>query len=187
VNIIVSDCNGHYHFRPDNTLAKGSGEYYLPPSIEHIETIPAAVIRIDRAAKGLSRRFAHRYISQYSYGLLIYPATSSLQATLRTTLDNTTYICDNFFPIEEVIQEESIMSFIIDSRLSRYKIPHSALLKENAYELMEIITIHSSLKTGDLLFLELEPEVEEQTIQARQGSYISLSTEKGQIISVTIR
>ena len=209
MNIIVSDNNGHYHFRPDNTLTKGSGEYYLPASIEYIEIIPAIAIRIDRAAKRLSGQFAHRYISKYLYGLLIYPQAkgqylssgcqekpstqkslkdiSSLQTVLETTLDNTTYTSEDLIHLEEVGQQESIISLTIDNHLYLYKIPPSALLKEKIYEFIERVTIHSSLKTGDLLFLELEPETAKQIIQTQQGADISLSIEKIEMLRVKIR
>ena len=184
----------------------------MPDSIEYIKTIPAIAIRIDRAAKGLSRQFAHRYISKYSYGLLIYPQVkeqylysgneasshksvqisqlqniSSLQTALRTTLDNTTYISDNFIPLEDALQEECIISLAIDNQLYRYKMPPSTLLKEKIYELIERITLHSSLKTGDLLFIELEPETIQEATQVLQGSVISLTIGQREILNIPIR
>ena len=212
MNIIVSDHSGHYYFRPDNTLIKESKDYYLPSIIEYLELTPAIVIRIDRAAKGLSRQFAHRYISQYSYGILIYPQVKEqyfnpdqiviyekayriekflpffFQETLKTTLDSTTYISDNFFPMDEIKQEEEVVSLTIGKHIYRYKIPPSNLLKDKIFELMENITTLSSLKTGDLLFLELEPETENQIPKARQYSDILLSSsDKGKIMTITIR
>jgi len=203
VNIIVSQNDKNsYHFRPDNTLTKGSGEYYQPASIECIEVAPALAIRIDRAAKGLSKQFAHRYISRYSYGLLIYPeakegylyannatqATAILQSTLKTTLDNTTYISEDFISIEEA--GGAIISLAIDNQARQYKIPPVDLLKESIYELIERVTIHSSLKTGDLIFMELSPNrstPDQAVLRIRAGSVISLSVEKSDILSIQIR
>ena len=183
MNIIVSHSDsGGYYFRPDNTLVRGSELFYLPGAISHIEIVPAIAVKIDRAAKGLSRQFAHRYISVYTYGLLIYAhaGTDTLREILRTTLDNTTYISENFLPIES-IPEELEISLTIHNQSYSYKI--APTFKESIYELIEKIAIHSSLKTGDLIFMEMG-----EKRQAEPGSSILLSlADQSEIMAIEIK
>ena len=202
MNIVVSHSNsGGYYFRPDNTLVRGSGPFYLPDTISNIEIAPAIAVRIDRAAKGLSRQFVRRYLSVYTYGLLIYAhakkevidadlstqtatlsvlwRTPSLKEILSTTLDNTTYISENFLPIESITEEPEI-SLTIDNQSYSYKI--APTLKESIYELIEKTTNHSSLKTGDLIFMELGDKR-----RAEPGSSILLSSPDIGIMAIDIK
>ena len=188
MNIIVFRHNGCYYFRPDNTFTKGeSGIFYLPGTIPQIEIVPALIAKVDRAAKGLSRQFAHRYIAKYSYGLLIYPETKecSIRDTLRTTLDNTTYISDNFVPIESML-EDCDLTLTVDNQAYLYKVI-SSNIRESISLLAERVTLYSSLKTGDLLCLELKPQTIEAPILTGVGSSLSLSVGKDEILNIQIK
>ncbi len=149
MNILtVSHNSDFYYIRPDISLNRDSNDYFCPDGITEITVAPFIYIRMDKAGKAVSRKFAPRYYSTVGYGVNLTAASlincevpqSFLTAN---SLDNTTYVSATYsfeeFPFE-----------ILDN-LSGEKI------KEIFNEQIEKITRLTSVRTGDYIAIELAP------------------------------
>ena len=155
MNIIVRSHTGAYHFRPDSTLSKESRDLYLPKTIEYIDLVPAFSAKIGKAAKSVSPKYVERYVSGYAFGLVVYAESreqSIYSDTLRITLDNTVYIADNIENIHKI--DKLLLELNIDKNLYSYDIDFFSIIK-STHDFIVKVSAHSSLKSGDLLFIEL--------------------------------
>ena len=74
MNIIIKPYNpqeGLFYFKPDTTLNRDYTNLYLPHFIKRVEAKELFYIRIDRAGKGITERYASRYFSKGNYALSI--------------------------------------------------------------------------------------------------------------------
>jgi hypothetical protein len=176
VNIIILP-NGTegYNFRPDNTLVRDSNDFYPPDIITHIGVTICFVIRISKPAKYTYREFAKKYYSEYGLGIVIYPENllqpdidNIVSSGRAFSMDNTTYISDFFSQVDEICCDKSVILKMDDL------IVFSEMLGANIIEKIdtsiEEVSKYSSLKSGDLLFIELS-----KRLPVNFGSNLNLS------------
>ena len=104
MNIITVPYNSDFHYiRPDISLNRDSNDYFCPDDITEIAVVPFIYIRMERAGKAISAKFANRYCSQIGYGvslsaksLIVENCPVSFQTA--NSLDNSTYISQLFQP-----------------------------------------------------------------------------------------
>ena len=148
MNIVTVPYNSDfYYIRPDISLNRDSNDYFCPDEVTEITVAPFVYIRMDKAGKAISYKFAGRYCSQIGYGVNLtaqslvnkdYPM-SFLTAN---SLDNTTYISKLYTP-------EEFPADCINLDFSK------AELIERFHKQIEKITRLTSVRTGDLIVLEL--------------------------------
>ena len=171
MNIVtVPDNSDFYYIRPDISLNRDSNDYFCPDEITEITVAPFVYIRMDKAGKAISFKFAGRYCSQIGYGVNLtaqslvnkdYPM-SFLTAN---SLDNTTYVSKLYLPQEfpadllknNNLQENIFLDFNATELIERF------------YKQIEKITRLTSVRTGDLIILELA-----EPVPVKIGSNIKL-------------
>ena len=172
MNIITVPYNSDfYYIRPDISLNRDGNDYFCPDSITEIAVAPFIYIRMDKAGKAISAKFAHRYCSQIGYGLNLtaqslikkeYP----MSFCTANSLDNSTYITQLYqleeFPAQIIIQAlETYELFNKNTEaLTKAKVileSGNENIQELFYKHIEKITKLSSVRTGDLIILELCP------------------------------
>lgn len=153
MNIVTVPYNSDFYYvRPDISLNRDSNDYFCPDEVTEITVAPFVYIRMDKAGKAISYKFAGRYCSQMGYGVNLtaqslinkdYPM-SFLTAN---SLDNTTYVSKLYLPEEFPTNELEGLNI------------NSAELLERFYKQIEKITKLTSVRTGDLILLELSAPV----------------------------
>lgn len=157
MNIVTVPYNSDfYYIRPDISLNRDSNDYFCPDEVTEITVAPFVYIRMDKAGKAISYKFAGRYCSQIGYGVNLtaqslinkdYPM-SFLTAN---SLDNTTYVSKLYLPEEfpaNDLQDNSLQILNTEELIDRF------------HKQIEKITRLTSVRTGDLILLELtEPSI----------------------------
>ncbi len=157
MNIVTVPYNSDfYYIRPDISLNRDSNDYFCPDEITEITVAPFVYIRMDKAGKAISFKFAGRYCSQIGYGVNLtaqslvnkdYPM-SFLTAN---SLDNTTYVSKLYLPQEfpaDLLKNNNLQENIFQDF-------NATELIERFYKQIEKITRLTSVRTGDLIILEL--------------------------------
>ncbi len=157
MNIVTVPYNSDfYYIRPDISLNRDSNDYFCPDGITEITVAPFVYIRMDKAGKAISFKFAGRYCSQIGYGVNLtaqslvnkdYPM-SFLTAN---SLDNTTYVSRLYLP-EELPADILKSNNLQENNLQNFS---TTELVECFHKQIEKITRLTSVRTGDLIVLEL--------------------------------
>lgn len=143
MNIVLFNNNSKfYYFRPDISLNRDCNDYFCPEGINELAAIPFIYIKMERAAKAVSAKFASRYYKNAGYGLILNakgletPEEPASWNTARS-LDNTLYITPAI-PLErfECSGCPTEMTELFNRKI-------------------EEITKFSSLRTGDLVCMEM--------------------------------
>jgi len=166
VNIFYKNIGEKKFFlKPDSALVKGSRDFYIPGYIEGVIFSPSLVFRINRSSKCTESRFAKRYYNEVSYGINIYDyrfrhnrCSDFFDLVRLTVFDNSCYTGDEFFLLDKYEITGNINLTIGDTIALNYRIPENIL--EEANMAIELISGYCSMKSGDLLFIQLG-EVEE--------------------------
>ena len=172
MNIVTVPYNSDfYYIRPDISLNRDGNDYFCPDNITEIAVAPFIYIRMDKAGKAISAKFAHRYCSQIGYGLNLtaqslineeYP----MSFCTANSLDNSTYISQLYqpeeFPAQNIIQAietSELFNKNTDATIRAKEILGNGIenIKDQFYTHIERITKLSSVRTGDLIILELTP------------------------------
>jgi len=172
MNIAVfSEKSGEFYIKPDNTLVRGESDFFVPDIVERISISGALVIKIQKAAKFISAGFAERYYREVGFGILIYPEnllenSSAISSGLPLSLDHTAYITD------ELIDKLSLngeVNFSFGSFHFKYNVNCYSL--DIANSAVEHISRYCSLKSGDLIFIELSKRTEVKITDAVSLNY----------------
>lgn len=72
MNVSVLSSDGLISCRPDTTIEYEDRDFYVPDGAESLSFAPALFVRMGRAGKCISRKFAGRYFESVCPGVLIY-------------------------------------------------------------------------------------------------------------------
>jgi hypothetical protein len=160
VNIIVSDFTGdNFHFRTDNTLTRDCfNDYYLPDFLDGTVVSAGIAFRLDKPAKRVQQEFAHRYITSFTPGLILYgiPAKGIVgesAQTIRISLDQSTIIPLGLQQTDSV--QNSVLTIQTGTANHKYNLS-SKLITETSKLLLEKLSGFFTFKTGDIIFAEFE-------------------------------
>ncbi|NTU94457.1 MAG: hypothetical protein HGA52_00255 [Bacteroidales bacterium] len=154
-----------FFLKPDSALVKGSRDFYVPGYIEGVIFSPSLVFRINRSSKCTESRFAKRYYNEVSYGINIYDyrfrqnnCSDFFDLVKLTVFDNSCYAGDEFF-LPDKYKITGNVNLAIDGIVAlTCTIPENIL--EEANMAIELISGYCSMKSGDLIYIQLG-EVEE--------------------------
>lgn len=72
MNIVVKTANGTIYCRPDTTWERENKDLFVPDAVEGYSYAPVLFVRISKAGKCISKKFADRYYDSFNYGALLY-------------------------------------------------------------------------------------------------------------------
>ncbi|MDD3034984.1 MAG: hypothetical protein PHT25_10370 [Bacteroidales bacterium] len=144
-----------FYFKPDNTFIKGGSDYFIPDIVDTLYVSAAFVVRINKAVKYTTSDFAGRYYNEVAFGCILNPSdivksSSPLSSGLALAMDHTAYVTDKYADKKEVSGE---VSFCFGKKEFRINISEEYL--KLADKAIERVSRYCSLKSGDLIFLEL--------------------------------
>ena len=169
MNIIVSlfGSNGtDYCFRPDTTLEKESFDYYIPDGVSELTYSPVLFVRLCRAGKAIGEKFAGRYYDSGGFGVLLYGESiigsgAAAGLSMASSLDKTSLLP---FPlIDKDVLEKSgnIFSLSVNERsMNEHSVNGNGTFVchpdfAGIPEILHRISIRTSLRTGDIVAVEL--------------------------------
>lgn len=165
MNIVVfSNKTGIFFFKPDNTLVRDSKDYYIPGFVTEISVALSVVVKISRSAKCTLKEYARRYYHEWGLGLVLYPdnilkaeSTNLFSSGRALSLDNTTYEMQKLFPVDEIGKNGKI-EFLSGTSILYCNTLETGFLEEIDKSIEEI-SRHSSLKNGDLIYIEVTERI----------------------------
>lgn len=174
MNIIVSlfGSNGaDYCFRPDTTLEKESFDYYIPDGVSELTYSPVLFVRLCRAGKAIGEKFAGRYYDSGGFGVLLYGESiigsgAAAGLSMASSLDKTSLLP---FPlIDKDVLENGRNSFSLsvnERSMNEHSINERSVNRNGTFachpdfagipEILHRISIRTSLRTGDIVAVEL--------------------------------
>lgn len=175
MNIIVFPSKREdYYFRPDTTLEKESKDYYRPDGFCGFSFATCIYIKITKAGKCVSSKFASRYYNSLGAGILIDAKEVSLG--MATSLDNSTILAsaDINFNQDNQICYEWLEN---DSKVCELYCEISDIRLEIDKKI-EMVSKNCSLRIGDIVVFEVENlQVNEDSPQykLKKGNQILLN------------
>ena len=187
MNIIVSPFKEEgYQFRPDSSLIRTLDYYFIPDFVDSISLYPALFIQTFRAGKSLSPEFVHRYLKNFSLGILLKPELSPIinknRDFISNALDYTTIIPNDNYDIDTYSRSKAD-NFSIKlngtSIFNNIDYPDA----NSIYEKISSITQFSSLKIGDFIAFVLSPT----SMNLSTEDEVSILKENNPLINFTIK
>lgn len=158
MNIIVKTYNDKICFRPDTTWKERDDAAYLPEFVNSVSAAPVLFIRIRKAGRSVSAKFADRYYDAVGYGMFLYPDDLLQDGpegfACASCMDHTTFIS---YPLKEtsVLGTEGFGLRICKDGEELFCCPSPSAVKVE--ESIELASSHCYLRTGDFLAVELGP------------------------------
>ncbi len=178
MNILIRTLDGTaFYVRPDSTMIRALTDYYIPDYVTAVNAVPFFCFRSARSGKAVREQFAHRYIGEFSCGILLKCETASPDSIYRTCMENamdyTTVIPYDLLPadrIPEYISSKRPLTVAVNGheKVRIEKGPDMATLSSA----IAMITGYCSLRTGDFVGIELSGPVrieKEQCLTAAFG------------------
>ena len=158
MNIIVKPYgSAHCSCRPDTTWERENRDFYSPESVSSISWTPVLFVRISKAGKCVSPKFASRYWDAFNYGMLMYAENfigGSPEAwACASCIDHTSILP---FPLfNPVVLDQTGNHFMIRANgveLFDYNKGTKTMVEEAIVNASQLI----SLRIGDVLAIELQ-------------------------------
>lgn len=161
MNIIVfPHKTKEFFFKPDSSLVRDSKDFFPPDFVKEISVALSVVVKIAKAAKHTPSEHANRYYNEWGFGLILYPENLLKSACVNLfsigkalSPDNTAYVTDRFLSIDE-IRKIDYLKFTIDNIVLFNNILEIDFQTEIDKSIEEV-SKYSSLKSGDLIFIEI--------------------------------
>lgn len=180
MNILIAPYNKNNHyFRSDSTLIRTVPEFYIPDFVESISVTPILVFRVDLPGKMIEKRFAHRYLGKFMYGLILTPKMDKSVPPdfceyLEQSLDYSTVIPSIMTDKErlETFLSESNPFIMEINGHEKFRCTKNISL-EKVYEKFSAMSRFCSVRTGDYIAFELTSPIQanpQQHIIARTNT-----------------
>ena len=154
--VVVPFCSEGYYCRPDTTLEKEGKDYYVPECATELSVAPVVFVRIAKAGKSISEKFAQRYYDSFGSGLLIYAENIILGETptsfsQASSLDASSYLPFDFAPVSALADFSCKLKIngtdAVDMSVDDTILPY-------INEFIELISSRTSLRIGDVIAFE---------------------------------
>lgn len=179
MNIIVSlfGSNGtDYCFRPDTTLEKESFDYYIPDGVSELTYSPVLFVRLCRAGKAIGEKFAGRYYDSGGFGVLLYGESiigsgAAAGLSMASSLDKTSLLPFPLIDKDVLENSENSFSLSVNGRsmnehsINERSVNERSVNRNGTFachpdfagipEILHRISIRTSLRTGDIVAVEL--------------------------------
>lgn len=109
MNIIVKPHGSDLcHCRPDTTWERENKDFYVPDGVKEMHWAPVIFVRISKAGKCISAKFAARYYDSYNYGTLLYCSPENGGALI-SCADHTSLLPSPSLKAEELNDNEKML------------------------------------------------------------------------------
>jgi len=167
-----------FTFRPDTTLVREVNTLFVPGQIGEISVNTGICVKITKGAKCVSAKYAKRYISEYSFGIILSDwlissgeVSSYFEYMKLTTFDGSTVVSPDSYSTENFPSGSILETYINQQKHS--EIILSDIIFELTAKAVERVSSHFSLKTGDLIIT-----LPEKPVKSKKGDNILLSLSK---------
>lgn len=140
---------------PDSAILRSGNPFFVPDFADEFTFHPSIVYRIGRLGKGIPARFSHRYFD--TIGVAGTVVADKMLADLRregkpwtraTSFDRSCLL-GNLLPIDTFNDNREVVVSCGENSIC-YDIDK---LCHNAGEILELISVHNTMKNGDLILV----------------------------------
>lgn len=168
MNIIVKPYDSSMCYcRPDTTWERENKDFYVPEPIDEIHWAPIVFVRICKAGKCISRKFASRYYDAFNFGALMYCHTEEgrNETAFTSCADHTsllpfplynTVVMENDDNAFEVRKDGEVIFGMPRVNYARLATPEQTLT-DMVEEALCRASMLTSLRIGDYVAVELTP------------------------------
>ncbi len=156
MNIIVRTYSGKICFRPDTSWKERDDAAYLPEFVNSVSASPALFVRICKAGRFVSSKFARRYYDSFAYGMFLYPDDLLNDGpegfACASCLDHSTFVS---YPLRDVgaLAERGLRVCRDGEEFFACPPPPESVIDS----CLEFASSRCYLRTGDFLAIELGP------------------------------
>lgn len=106
MNIIVKPKKSDLCYcRPDTTWEREAKDYYVPECVRDMFWVPVIFVRISKAGKCISPKFASRYYDSFNFGTLLYCGSEDGQDMI-SCADHTSLLPSPMLGTEQLKDDE---------------------------------------------------------------------------------
>lgn len=159
MNILVCSRDGRCSARPDTSLNKENGDFYVPDGCTAVAWSPVVFVRISKAGKAVNAAFAGRYYDSLCFGILLHADCPYADSGI---FDHSSVVSTPMTAREDFRKD---LSIAVDGReifsaKSDDPFMDDVALKSAVEEAIVKCSACTSLRTGDFIAVELqEPAV----------------------------
>lgn len=161
MNIIVTPYKSNsFYFRPDNTLQRDCcKDFFIPNGVNKLTATPILYVKVSKAGKAVSQKFASRYYQSFGYGVMInchFEGNDDpvMKFYAATSVDNSSIIPMPLWNIEAINGEMTNFSLIINN-IEVFKSTENPIDVEEIESQIAVVSKNCSLRIGDLIAFEL--------------------------------
>lgn len=175
MNIVVRSSSGAVYCRVDTTILKQGRDFYVPEGLPGYRYAPVMFTRISRPGRYIGQKFADRYYDSVGFGMLLYAAEPNAEGVYviasSSCADNTSILPFPLFTKFTLDPDDN--KFVIKGDMKPfYEIATGERkLREEMEAALSQVSRIVSVRTGDLLVVELEGLSELPEVGGFQGCY----------------
>lgn len=146
-----------FFLKPDTAVLKDGSDFYYPEFTKDLHFECELVVRIDKAGKNISEKFAPKYYSKFSLGIDFTARDLQKQCKEQGLPWEIAKSFDNSAPISNLFIEKSQfgpdkLTFYLLKNGERVQTGNAAEMLFTIDQLISYVSKFITLKTGDLIF-----------------------------------
>lgn len=159
MNIIVKPYGSKSCYcRPDTTWERENKDFYVPECVTGLNWSPIIFVRISKAGKCISDRFASRYYDAFNYGALLYCHTEDASDIASAScFDHTSLLPAPLYNLV-VMENEDNVHEVMKNGEPIFRTSGTISGKEMIEEAICLASRKTSLRIGDYIAVELAPQ-----------------------------
>lgn len=159
MNILVQNAAGKCLMRPDTSINRENGDFYVPDDVDAVGWSPALFARISKAGKAVQPGFAARYYDSFAFGVLLHPSCETRDGKAHyckacaAIYDNSTVIPYPLCSAETL--NDTDKSFYVAKDGKEVYLCNLEGLRGRLEQAIAKCSSHSSVRIGDMVAVEL--------------------------------
>jgi 2-keto-4-pentenoate hydratase/2-oxohepta-3-ene-1,7-dioic acid hydratase in catechol pathway len=166
-----------FFMKPDTSILRKNRPFYIPSFSNDLQHEVELIIKIDKAGKNISKKFAHRYYSSIGIGIDFTARDIQYELIAKglpwekcKAFDNSAAFSEEFIPLDQL--DKNDIEFHLDINGERRQTGNSSKMIFSFDDIISHISKYITLKTGDLIYTGTPSGVSPVKINDRLQAYI---------------
>jgi len=166
-----------FFMKPDTSILRKNRPFYIPSFSNDLQHEVELIIKIEKAGKNISKKFAHRYYSSIGIGIDFTARDIQYELIAKglpwekcKAFDNSAAFSEEFIPLDQL--DKNDIEFHLDINGERRQTGNSSKMIFSFDDIISHISKYITLKTGDLIYTGTPSGVSPVKINDRLQAYI---------------
>lgn len=166
-----------FFMKPDTSILRKNRPFYIPSFSKDLQHEVELIIKIDKAGKNISKKFAHRYYSSIGIGIDFTARDVQNEMIAKglpwekcKAFDNSAAFAEEFIPLDQL--DKNNIEFHLDINGERRQTGNSSKMIFSFEDIISHVSKYITLKTGDLIYTGTPSGVSPVKINDRLQAYI---------------